>query len=313
MNIRTLLGVSAVVLAGIVMTRYDGWDVEVPPAWKTLVRTKGQYYPIPAYWISTPEGRIAHDLVLPDAVPKPVPFDFDKADGPWFWHKSKWEVAKAYFKHLCSTEAGEWVFERPKDVEGVYFARPRNAPSDKFLGDVYGPEAPFVEKEFQLMGEGLRARGGQFVSPPFRNFSFVEEPRRSVKWQFEIEQPYIRVFGYTTIRVRDSFSPVTYFDELTPMQVRGIDVPTAKYAYSWRGIVRTRDREHQIAGSELIIYERNSKRIIAVSRNFQLTQRNNANGRTATWLNSPYCNQGRGPVGMFLSEFPQAVLMERKY
>lgn len=313
MNIRHLLGVSAIVLAGIVMTRYDGWEVPVPPAWKTLVRTKGQYYPIPAYWVSTPEGRIAHDLVLPDAVPKPVPFDFDEADGPWFWHKSKWQVANDYFRHLCRTEAGEWVFERPRDVEGVYFARPRNAPSDKFLSDVYGPEAPFVERAFQTMGEGLRARGQKFVSPPFRNYRFVEEPKREVKWQKAISKPFIRMFGYTTSEYRLSGSQSIYVHDVSPMQLLELEEPTARFSYTWRGITRPRDREFQIAGGELIIYERISGKIIGVSRNFQLTQSNRSSGRTASWMVSPSCNEGRRPKDLFISEFSQSVLLEPKH
>ena len=52
--------------------------VVTPESWRNLVKTDGQFYPVPAAWLSTPEGRIAHNLKLPDILPKPVPFDFEK-------------------------------------------------------------------------------------------------------------------------------------------------------------------------------------------------------------------------------------------
>lgn len=148
MKMRRLVGVAALVAAGIVLADYwIAYNRQPAGSWGEMVRTKGQYYPIPALWIQSPEGRIAHDLVLPPGVPAPVPFDFDAADGPWFWPKSDWEVSKAYFNHLCKTEAGEWIFEKKTDVEGLYFARPMGQPSSAYLSNLYAVEAPFVEKE----------------------------------------------------------------------------------------------------------------------------------------------------------------------
>lgn len=309
MKMRILVGVVVLALAGIVMSRSGDWHVEPPPAWKKLVRTQGQFYPIPEEWISTAEGRIAHDLVLPDSVPKPVPFDFDKAFGPWYWSNSKWEVAKAYFDHLCSTEAGEWVFERPQGVEGIYFARPQRAPSEKFLSDLYGPEAPAVERSFQWMGDKLKQHAHAFIGVPYNNFKFIEEPWWDVIWQERIYDPYIRIFGYSVGEIEDPWSHRKRYEELTPAQVRGIKQLSADYAYTWRGIVRPRDRDFQIAGNEVIIYHRNTGRIIAVSRSFLLTQRMSKKGLNAAWHFSPSCNQGRRHDELFFMDFPQDVLL----
>lgn len=133
--------------------------VAVPESWRNMVKTDGQFYPVPAAWLSTPEGRIAHNLKLPDILPKPVPFDFEKAKEMVSENKTK-RVSLMYFDHLCATEAGEWIFKKVENVEGLYFARPINQPTDQYLGDLYGPEAPWIERHFQLMGDGVSNSGG---------------------------------------------------------------------------------------------------------------------------------------------------------
>lgn len=312
MKIRRLVGVAAVVVAGIVLADYwTDYNRQPVRGWGKLVRTKGQHYPIPARWIRTPEGLIAHDLVLPPEVPKPVPFDFDAADGPWFWPKSDWEVAKAYFNHLCSTEAGEWIFEKKTDVEGLYFARPVGAIRNSYLSNLYAVEAPFVEKEFHLIGDRLDSRGGEFVQPPFRNYFYVEEPRRKTEWQSGITEPYIRVFGYTTKWKLWKDQQVQDVEVQTPMQVRGVDAPVSQYALTWRGISRPLDREYRIAGGELLIYERESKRVIAVSRTFQLGKVSKSKIEISSWFQSPACRQGVWPGDIFMIEFARRVLKDK--
>jgi len=306
-----LLGVGVLVLV-LARSWGSGAEEQLPEAWRRLVQTEGQFYPIPEAWLGTPEGKIAHSLKLPDSLPKPVPFDFDEADGPWYWPKKDREVAVAYFRHLCETEAGEWVLRTAENVEGIYFARPGNQPSDVYLGDLYGPEAPWLERNFQLMAESPDGRGGQFVRPPYRNFKFVEEPKRDVKWQRDIKEDYIRIHGYTFEKTLDP----TYhgkrglqrlwFDlrEKTPMRADGIPAPTAKYALTWRGIARPQDRHFGIAGGEIIIYERESKEILAVGRIFQITGRNRRRNFSASWMVSPTCGGKVGNLdGLPLQDF----------
>jgi hypothetical protein len=291
----------------LALSSCDFRDDEVPAAWKNLIKTEGQHFLIPKAWITTPEGRITHNLKLPDSVPKPVPFDFEKARGPWYWPASSSEVALAYFEHLCRTEAGEWTFKKLGKVDGLYFARPEaNLPTELF-DDVYGPEAPWVEKEFQWMGEGIRPRGMQFVNPPFSNFLYVEEPRRDVYWQKDLSQPYLRFFGYTASRV-DIPANVIVLRELAPMKMIGLDRPTAKYAYTWRGITRPQDRKFRIAGGELIIYDRESHEIISVSRTFQIFRTSSKKPHEATWRVSPVCVRGPGSRMNHLNEYAKSIL-----
>lgn len=317
MKLRILFGVAVLAAAGIVVVhqRSDSWHVEVPRAWKETVRTKGQYYPIPDIWVASPEGRIAHDLVLPAGVPRPVPFDFDKARGPWYWPKTKWEVANAYFQHLCRTEAGEWIFERPKDVEGLYFARPASESKGRYLDYVYGPEAPAVESMFRLTGESLQSvelSGGLFVSPPHTNYRYVEEPIRNVKWAAGINEAYVRLFGRKTHWESIPGSSVASLVQDAPMQVIGIPAPSAKYAYTWRGITRPFDREYQIAGNELIVYERNTNRVIAVSRGFEISKINRRRGFSAAWELARPCQNGTPYKLLFVRDFLKGVLIAKQ-
>ncbi|MDF3031680.1 MAG: exported protein of unknown function [Moraxellaceae bacterium] len=285
---------------------------EVPEDWKRLVKTEGQHFPIPESWISTPEGRIAHSLRLPDSFPKPVPFDFEEAEGPWYKPSSKRDVAIKYFLHLCKTEAGEWTSRTVDRVEGVYFARPENVPGDDFLGSVYAPEAPWIQRNFQLMGDGEDNRGRFFVDPPFRLYKFVEEPKRLVKWQRDIEEDYIRMYGYTSAHFVKSGHVVAALNQLTPMQVIGIAEPTANYAMSWRGIRRPRDREFNIAGGELIIYDRITREVISASRTFQIAKRDMTRKHGAVWMTAPTCSEKKmRNGGLDFSDYSQRVLKDR--
>lgn len=87
-----------------------------PVKWTRFVQVEGQSEPIPEQWLQDPEAKIAHSLKLPDSVPKPVPFDFSKAyRKSWLPGTPKQSVQ--YFNHLCSTEAGEWIFRKEQNVE----------------------------------------------------------------------------------------------------------------------------------------------------------------------------------------------------
>lgn len=267
-----------------------------PVVWTKFVKVDGQPEPIPEQWLADSEARIAHSLKLPDSVPKPVPFDFNKT---WWqsWLPGTPRVAVQYFNHLCKTEAGEWIFKKVQNVEGLYFARPQGMPSDDLLKDPYGPEAPWIQRHYQIRGGSLDSDGQQFVSPPSTNYRYVEQPRRDVKWQAGISEPYIRLHGYTREalpvpgvfgKAYDRADWYTYRDK-TPMRADGIAKPAARYGYTWRGLKRAKDREHGIAGGELIIYDTQTKEILGARRTFQLTGKNPRGPGDALWLVSPTC------------------------
>jgi hypothetical protein len=272
--------------------------------WSSLVQVQGQALPIPAQWLDTPEARIAHDLKLPPSVPQqPQPFDFDRA-----WRKS-WlpgtpKVSVQYFNHLCSTEAGQWILKTVPNVEGLYFARPQGDPtptSAKFddpLTLPYALEMPWIQREFRLRGGGGSDQGMYFVNPPFQNYRFVEQPRRNVKWQTEVRDPYVRIFGFTREAVPvpgvHGKAPDQRFwysyRERTPMQVIGIPALTARYGYTWRGVQRERDREHGISGGELLIYDLQTKEVLAVRRQFLIAFKSPRGSGRTMWEVASNCS-----------------------
>lgn len=286
-----------------------------PPEWRDLVATKGQQYPVPRVWLASEEARIAHDLVLPDAVPRPVPFDFEAARGPWYWPRSKREVAVDYFRHLCRTEAGEWIFEKPENVEGLYFARPRGGgETERYVNDVYGVEAPWVERDLMVSRDTLAHAGVLFVAPPFRNYRYVEEPKREIEWQEKIYLPFISLSGYRTKFKILPGGLKKDFKVTSPMQVYGVGELSSKYGYSWRGIVRPLDRNFRISGTELVIYRISDKSVIAVKRNFLIGKVSARANESAQWSMANSCREiGSAKGDMYISDFAQKVLIETRF
>jgi hypothetical protein len=269
-----------------------------PVQWNEFVKVEGQSEPVPKQWLDSDEARIAYSLKLPESVSKPQPFDFDKAK--WqAWIPGKPKVAVQYFDHLCKTEAGEWIFKKVQNVEGLYFARPQGTPTTDLLTDPYGPEAPWIQRNFILQSDNAHDHGVKFVQPPLYNYRYVEQPRRNVPWQAEIREPYIRLFGYTREAVPvplvyqvapDSRDWYSYRDK-DPMQVTGISKPTARYGHTWRGLHRARDREFGIAGGEVLIYDLQTKEVLAVRRQFLIAGRNPRGPGKAMWEVAARCPQ----------------------
>lgn len=287
--------------------------------WKSLVRVDGQPDEIPEQWLQASEARIAHSLKLPDAVPGPVPFDFQKAR--WrSWQPSVSNVAVQYFNHLCETEAGEWIFKKVGNVEGFYFARPEGAPTTEMMTDPYGPEMPWIQRTFVLRSDNAHDQAVWFIQPPIFNYRFIEQPRREVKWQAGIQDPYIRLFGYTREalpipgvygKAYDKHAWYSYRQK-TPMQVMGITEVSARYGYTWRGLKRTRDREHGIAGGEVIIYDLQTKEVLAVRRQFLIAGKNQRGPGKAMWEIAASCSQlpaypGSGEFTQFAFDVLQTV------
>lgn len=269
-----------------------------PVKWTKFVSVAGQSEPIPEQWLQDAEAKIAYSLKLPDSVPKPMAFNFLKASATG-WLPGVASARLQYFNHLCSTEAGEWIFKKVQNVEGFYFARPQGAPTSDTLTDPYGPEMPWIQRIFLLKGDSLKWQGVWFIQPPLYNYRFVEQPRRETEWQAGIKEPFVRLFGYTRAAVpvpgvyRVAPDPkywYTYHDK-DPMQVVGIPTLTAKYGYTWRGLKRARDREYGIAGGELIIYELQSKEVLAVRRQFLIASHNPRGAGKAMWEVAAKCNQ----------------------
>ena len=305
-----IVALAALALAALAQKYGVGQRNKEPQVhWEHFVPVAGQPLPVPQQWLQDPEAKIAHSLKLPDSVPKPVPFDFSKAyRKSWLPGTPKQSVQ--YFNHLCSTEAGEWIFRKVQNVEGFYFARPQDEPTTDTMTDPYGPEMPWIQRIIMVGGNSLEDKGAKYINPPFYNYRFVEEPRRNTKWQAGIQEPYVRLFGYTQEpmrRVDGSSTP--YWREKTPMQVIGIPALTARYGYTWRGLRRERDREFGIAGGELLIYDLKTQEVLAVRRQFLIAFKNPRGEGKALWEIAARCNQIRPKVSVSeISEFALEIL-----
>ena len=193
-----IVALAALALAALAQKYGVGQRNKEPQVhWEHFVPVAGQPLPVPQQWLQDSEAKIAHSLKLPDSVPKPVPFDFSKA------HRKSWlpgtpKQSVQYFNHLCSTEAGEWIFRKVQNVEGFYFARPQGEPTTDTMTDPYGPEMPWIQRFFLLRGDYEPLDQARWlIQPPLYNYRFVEQPRRNTKWQDGIKEPYVRLFGYT--------------------------------------------------------------------------------------------------------------------
>jgi hypothetical protein len=284
-------------------------DSGTPLAWSTFTRVEGQALPVPDHWLKDEEARIAYSLRLPESVPRPQPFDFTAA---WWraWLPGTPRVAVQYFDHLCRTEAGQWIFRTERDVPGLYFARPQGMPSYEEMTEPYGPEMPWIQSIFMLTGDNAHDQGAWFVQPPRYNYRFVEQPRRDVGWQAGINERYVRLFGYTRGYFVKPGQVVAAWNEITPMQAIGTASREARFGYTWRGLRRVRDREHGIAGGEVLIYDLQTREVLAVRRQFLIASKNPRGSGNAMWEVATRCSQLRtlDGIGLEFNRFAFEVL-----
>lgn len=283
--------IASVLVAGLLVACSASGDANTPTEWAKLVKVEGQSEPIPEQWLQDEESRIAHSLQLPATVPKPVPFDFTTATWKQLLPRTP-TLALQYFNHLCATEAGQWIVRTEPNVEGLYFARPQGRPTSEMMNTALGPEMPWLQRIFMLTSDSAHGQGVWFIQPPLYNYRYVEQPRRDVPWQQGITQPYVRLFGYTMQTAFDQDGkPTIYFKDKTPMQVAGIAQPTARYGYTWRGVKRPRDREFSIAGGEILIYELQTREVLAVRRQFLIQSKHPRSDGSASWELAARCPQ----------------------
>jgi len=268
-------------IAAAVSCAAAGSDTYIPVHWTRFVIVEGQTEPIPEQWLRDEEARFAHNLKLPDVVAKPTPFDFSKAKLrsllPW-----KPNVSEQYFEHLCDFEAGEWLIRTGPAQSGIYNARPMRQYSAAELQARFDLEAPVLQRMRQI--PDTADSGTYFVNPPFLTYDFVEEPVRAVDWQGDILHPYIRLSGFQADR--PSEGQIGH-----PMQVTGIDAPTAKFGITWRGVKRPLDRENDISGVEEIVYERATGEVLAVRRQFIYAPPYKGKSESNSWAQGRVCER----------------------
>lgn len=258
-------------------------DPPAPP-WKDFVKVDGHINEIPAQWIATPEGKFAHNIKLPDTVPKTVPFDFKAA----WWNSlrpRRHSVARQYWEHLCTTEAGSFILKPIDNVDGFFFMRPVHGADSQENNDRWKLEAPGLEASFGFKYDPqIEAIG--YVNAPWRTYEWVDFPatdRRSV----------LHMSGYVS--------------RVTPMKIEQLPASKARYAVIWRGLRREHDRKYLISGAEWIAFERETGEVLGVLRDFYLTGGVTNRPDGIYWLTSarcPFIKKRYGPSGaMNVSSF----------
>jgi hypothetical protein len=222
----------------------------------------------------------AHALKLPDSLPKPVPFDFNK-----HLFSNRRTTARAYFDHLCATEAGEYIFKTVDKVEGIYQMRAMPKYDDKVMTDRYAFEDPADWSQGEGDGSPFR-----FIGGPSKGFRFFESLRKPIDIanQYTVKKWKISSQEYTN---SISYWRYHHFDH-TDMsgQVEPTEQLKSRYAYTWRGLRREHDRAYGIAGGELIVLDRIANEILGVRRSFSIAyESSKRNHGQLNWEFAYYC------------------------
>ena len=227
----------------------------------------------PADPLATPEGRFAHSI----KIPNPVPEDSGYKPGM---------TPQEYFDHLCKTEAGEFIYKTVENVEGLYLMRLRKRATDYELEHLYALEDPYGE----VSGE-YHSPKEYFVQPHMGKYQFIEMPLAKVGSQqdgsrhrryYRDENAHPGKKYQTAIDGRAVFVPyIVAEEEASPLK--------SKYGVTWRGIIRSHDRELGIAGSELIVLDLQTNEVLAVRRGFIRSGGVRNNLTSVWWLTGQTC------------------------
>lgn len=196
--------------------------------------------------LSTPEGRFAHAIQLPDPLPE---------DSGYRW----WMTPAQYFSHLCEHEAGEFIYKTVDNVEGIYQIRAREQVNGYKLQHLYALEDPYGYVHHQKLVSG-------FVSPT--RYRYFEYPAFEYRWN-----PNLKRYRNPSLYEQGKPSDVIerYFGDarnLRNLKKEFDALPQSRYGFTWRGIIRPHDREMGIAGGELIALDLKTNEVLGVRRGF---------------------------------------------
>jgi hypothetical protein len=190
-----------------------------------------------------------------------------------------WMNARAYFEHLCKTDAGKFINRSVEDVRSVFQMRPRLVATDDELSDRYVMPDPYGYTTGEAYYPGFAFVGqGRYQS--FETTLYERERRDSQKKHYHSsffsEAPtkarYIRYSGYDR-------------HDMRTMVKRYTNKLISRYGYMWRDVQRPRDREHGVAGGELIVLDLKTNEILALWRGYQWSER----GRGVWWKSGLLC------------------------
>ena len=228
----------------------------------------------PADPLATEEGRFAHSI----KIPNPVPADSGYKPGM---------TSQEYFDHLCKTEAGEFIFKKVENVEGIIQLRKRDKPTDYELEHLYAMEDPYGHS----VGVGNHPEE-HFVQPAIGKYQFLEVSILNTS-ATQKEKKYKRFYRDASAHPGMTF-PTSVNGQFVqvPYLIAEVEVSSlkARYGYTWRGITRPHDREHGIAGGEVIVLDLEKGEVLAVRRSYARTGRMK-NLTRVCWLTAQKCSE----------------------
>lgn len=216
--------------------------------------------------------RVAHSIRLPDSVPTASYY-------PW------WLGRDRYFEFLCKHEAGEWIFRKVENVEGVFQMRPRRVATSEEFEDRFTMEDPYG----YIHGEAEPVL--QFVAYPFTSYRYLETSLSPV--EANVVKRVTRAEGSKGSHLLWRYTGEPKMDPV--ILAESIAEPISRYGYTWRGIRRPHDRELGIAGGELIVLDLETKEVLGVRRNFVRTGQVRGAPGGVNWEFASGCEVTRRP------------------
>ena len=231
-------------------------------------------------WVITSDREsydFAHSIKL---LEEPKPDNFHKKGLFGIWGRT---TSSEYFKHLCESEAGEFIYKTVEDVEGIYQMRPRQFTTQETFKDRYAMEDP----------PGYTMRIAQNPHTAFsykKGYSFIESSQGPLwdrvkrGYQTFSEEPLNQGFKFWR------YTPTNDFNSTTAENVLSLK---SSHGFTWRGIKRPYDRENGIAGGELIVLDLKTNEVLAVRRHFARTGRVRDNRTGINWEFARRCPSGK--------------------
>lgn len=198
--------------------------------------------------MATPEGRFAHSIVIPNPMPADTGYKPGMTPGE-------------YFEHLCKNYAGDFIFKTADNVDGIRQLRLRRPASSYKFQHLFAMEDPYGYMEEEVIEPGF-----QFVGE--NSYEFFERPIAPSR-----PSESLREFRDPSIYAKAPHGAVVerFFGRRSSRRSLKMEFdtrPKARYAFTWRGTVRSTDRELGIAGGELIVLDTHTDEVMGVRRGF---------------------------------------------
>jgi len=219
----------------------------------------------------TPESAFAHSIKLPSPHDKP---------------KNVYKAgmsSEEYFRTLCNDEAGEWVFRTVKGVEGIRFERPSRTFPMGYARVTYYTSEPgeidYTEPE------------DYFVKHPIGKYSYVAYRVFSRNASDQgLRYRVVERLGVSGAKTQKLDSVTTKNIEYAVSEVSN---PRGDYGVVWRGVKRRPEfHEHAVEGREIVVFEIQTKQVLAFRRTFfQFFQDSNILRQAPRYADAHTCPQ----------------------